>query len=68
MLELLQRFVGQEVVDDGDLGMRVCHRASMSSVELFGLSARPPPNAVAVRKMEASRARDTGAIEVFASV
>jgi len=67
MLELLQRFVGQEVVDDGDLGMLVRHRASMSSAELSGLSARPP-HAVAVRKMEASRARDTGAIEVFASV
>jgi hypothetical protein len=39
----------------------------MSSAELSGLSALPP-HAVAVRKMEASRARDTGAIEVFASV
>ena len=61
MLELLQRFVG------ATWGVLVCHRASMSPAVLSGLSARPP-HAVAVRKMEASRARDTGAIEVFASV
>jgi len=28
---------------------------------------RPGPHAVAVRKVEANRVRDTGAVEVFAS-
>jgi hypothetical protein len=57
MSELLQHF-RRSVVDEGDLGVLGCHPSSMFPAELSGLSARPPL-AVAVRKVEASRARDT---------
>ena len=59
MFELLKRFVGVT------WGVLVCHRVDVPGGNV-GIE-RPAPHAVAVRKVEVSRARDTGAIEVFAS-
>ena len=56
----------RSVVDDDDLGVLVCPPRLDVPGGTVGIE-RPTPHAVAIRKVEASRARDTGAIEVFAS-